>query len=311
MKHKKIRPHLLTNNTIDEKITVVGLSYKFLHDCYHAALTISWRRFIVFYILIFLFTNVVFAFFYAIFPHAINNSTNRILDAFFLSIQTMSTVGYGSISPNGNFSNFISSVEITFSMILNAVSTGLIFARFAKPISKIIFAEHAVISSHNGVSSLDIRVANGRKTVMLNVSVEVSLCSFHKDEQGRVCTKVENLPLTQDRIPVLKVLFEANHIINETSPLYHKTKEGLKKTNTVISVNITGIDEATGQSMYCYNIYDPEQVAMYSSFKELDCNQNDNRIFVNMTNFNEIQPDRSHQPIEPSVNTTIDTSTNK
>ncbi|CAI3936217.1 Low temperature requirement protein LtrA (function unknown) (LtrA) (PUBMED:8534098 [Commensalibacter communis] len=285
----KLRPHLLIDSSIHEQVVVSGFTYRVIHDFYHAALTVSWRKFIFFYVFIFLFINLIFAIFYSILPHEISNSGGRFIDAFFLSVQTMSTVGYGSISPNGDFANIVSSIEITFGIIVNALSTGLIFARFAKPMSKIIFAHHAVISCNNNAQSLDIRMANGRKTVLLDVNIEVFLCSLQKDAQDRIYRKIDRLPLIQSNIPIFQITFEVNHIIDEHSPLYRYNMQELLEKHSEIAIKITGLDEGTGQMIYCYHVYNFKKIPENYQFQELHYRKNNNTLFIDMKNFNIIE----------------------
>lgn len=289
MTQKNLRPHLLTQTDIHEKVTVSGFSYRTIHDFYHSALTVTWRRFIFSYVAIFLIMNMLFAILYSITPGEVSNSQGRFIDAFFLSIQTMSTLGYGSIAPNGDFANIISSIEIIFGIVLNALSTGLMFARFAKPMSKIIFAHHAVISMDNNAKSLDIRVANGRKTLLLDMNIEAFLCSLQKDAQNRTYRKIEKLPLIQSHIPIFRVTFEANHLIDELSPLYHHDMNELRQNRSEIAIKITGLDEGTGQMIYCYHVYTFKQIPENSKFQELTCKKENGVLNIDMKNFNVIQ----------------------
>jgi hypothetical protein len=52
------------------------------------------------------------------------------LDAFFFSVQTIATVGYGNMSPHGLYGNILTTVEIMSGIFLIAVMAGLIFVRF-------------------------------------------------------------------------------------------------------------------------------------------------------------------------------------
>lgn len=290
MNKKPLRPHLLADSSIHEKVVASGLSYRVIHDFYHSALTVSWRRFIFSYVVLFLVMNLGFALLYSLFPDEVTNSKGRFIDALFLSIQTMSTVGYGSIAPRGDFANIISSIEITFGIIVNALSTGLMFARFAKPMSKIIFSNHAVISTDNNARSLDIRIANGRKTPLLDVTIQAYLCSFQQDAQNRSYRKIVNLPLIQDRIPIFKVTFELNHIIDEFSPLFKHDLDELRQQHSEIAIKITGLDEGTGQMIFCYHVYNFRNVYDNYQFQPLSCEKQSNIVFVNMDNFNKMKP---------------------
>jgi Ion channel len=65
------------------------------------------------------------------------------LDALFFSIQTLATVGYGTMSAATLYRNIVSAIEIVCGLIFTAIITGLIFVRFSKPRPNILFADHA------------------------------------------------------------------------------------------------------------------------------------------------------------------------
>jgi inward rectifier potassium channel len=134
-------------------------------DPYHLALEMSWKAFAAAFLCAELGINIVFTLLYLANPGCIANARPGVFsDAFFFSIETLATVGYGVMAPATLYGHIISAIEIVCGMVFTAIMTGLLFVRFSKPRPKILFADHAVITTHNNGPALVVRIANGRLT---------------------------------------------------------------------------------------------------------------------------------------------------
>src|SRR6185437_11996444 len=136
---------------------------------YHLLFTISWKGFLGLVSLLYLVLNFVFALAYvACGPDALLGPGSGMLggrfsQAFFFSIQTFATIGYGQIGPNGLAANLLVTVEALIGLMYQALATGLLFARFARPTAAILFSRHAVIAPYAGIQALEFRIANQRR----------------------------------------------------------------------------------------------------------------------------------------------------
>lgn len=110
-------------------VTRVGIGSNFWTDLYHHALTTSWPRFMGWSTIAYFVVNLAFALLYRLCNARINNAADLdLLSLFFFSVQTLSTVGYGVMAPTGHMANALVSVEALLGMMINALSTGVVFA---------------------------------------------------------------------------------------------------------------------------------------------------------------------------------------
>jgi inward rectifier potassium channel len=144
-------PRLIARSRHDE-VLAIGLPRPWFRDLYHFALRISWARFLVLGIALYIAANALFALLYLIPGDAIANARpGSFADAFFFSIQTMATIGYGVMSPATFYANLLMTLETAVGLMLIAVATGLVFARFSRPTARVLFSRVAVVGPHNGV----------------------------------------------------------------------------------------------------------------------------------------------------------------
>jgi inward rectifier potassium channel len=139
-------------------------------DLYHIAIEMSWKGFALAFVGLEVGINIIFAQLYLASPGCIANARQgSFSDAFFFSIETLATVGYGTMVPVTLYGHSISAIEIVCGMVFIAIMTGLLFVRFSKPRPKILFADQAVVTSHNCSPTLMVRIANGRMTAFRQV----------------------------------------------------------------------------------------------------------------------------------------------
>ena len=139
-----------------------------LRDTYHLILNLSWPGFAGLVFGIYFLINVAFASLYMLNPHAVAEMRpGSFFDAFFFSVETLATVGYGHMYPDSFYGHLIAMLEIMVGMFGLAVITGLIFVRFARPTARIHFSKVAVVAPFDGVPNLMIRLANLRHQAMV------------------------------------------------------------------------------------------------------------------------------------------------
>src|SRR5207249_775298 len=166
---------LIARETADETLAL-GLPHPWFGDLYHFALRIPWWRFLLGGAVLYVAANAIFALLYLLQPSAILNARpGSFADAFFFSVQTMATVGYGQMSPATLYANLIVTIETAVGLGSFAVAAGLVFARFSRPTARILFSRVAVIGPYNGVPTLSFRLANQRRNQILQAEVGLTL----------------------------------------------------------------------------------------------------------------------------------------
>jgi inward rectifier potassium channel len=197
-----------------------GASRYDLHDPYHFAIALSWPKFALLFLCLNLAINVLFALLYIAQPGSIANARpGAFADAFFFSMETLATVGYGAMSPGTYYGHVIAAIEIITGMAFTAIMTGLTFVRFSRARAKILYAEKAVVAHYNGRPTLMIRIGNGRASLLTDVHARLSVLIGEHTHEGQFYRRVHDLKLSRSRLPMFALTWTIMHEIDETSPL--------------------------------------------------------------------------------------------
>ncbi len=149
------------------EIEARGLASGFWSDLYYRSMTVSWPGFFAGAAIIFIVLNSAFALLYSLGNQPVANAVpGRFLDLIYFSIETLATVGYGDMHPQTDYGHLVATVEIFTGMSFLAVMTGLVFSRFSRPRARFMFAQHPIVTAHEGQPTLMIRVANARHNII-------------------------------------------------------------------------------------------------------------------------------------------------
>ncbi len=174
-----------------------GVASYDLSDPYRVAIELSWKEFALAFLGLELGINIAFALLYLASPGCIANMRpGSFSDAFFFSIETLATVGYGTTAPATYYGHAVSAIEIVCGLVFTAIMTGLLFVRFSKPRPKILFADQAVVTSHNGPPTLMVRIANGRMTLLTNAVVRLGVVLLEESAEGHRLRQLHDLVLS-------------------------------------------------------------------------------------------------------------------
>ena len=220
------------------------------HDPYHFALSLSWKTFALVFIGTEAAINGFFALLYALQPASIaNQPVPGFLSAFFFSLETLATVGYGEMYPGTLYGHIVSSVEIVTGTVFTAIMTGLLFIRFSKPKARILYATHPVIATNNGKPTLMLRIGNARPNILHNVTLTMHTLVRTMSEEGQQQANIVELPLLRTRIPIFAVLYTMMHVIDETSPLFGLAEASEAFQSLRLFVTVSAKDPSIGQEV--------------------------------------------------------------
>ncbi len=267
-----------------------------LKDLYHDLLRVSWAAFALLFVGFYALVNALFGWIYFLLPqdqfdgfiHL--DGLQRFLESFFFSVQTFGTIGYGKVSPIGVAANFVVTAESCVGIFIVALMTGLIFARFAKPNSKIIFSDKAMIRSYDGVPCLMFRIANERQNHITEARVRVSLLI---DDPVHHFRSFKELTLEHETSPIFSLSWTICHDITETSPFYGLTREQLIARNAEWVVTFSGTDTTLSQKLYAKYSYVTEEVYPDHDFVDVMLRRPDGTLEIMLDQFNEIVPIQS------------------
>ena len=260
-------------------------------DLYHWLLVISWKQFLLIFTLFYFSLTLFFTPFYLMTGNGIANARpGSFTDAFFFSVHTLSTVGYGSMYPQTLPTHLIVVVEIFVGLLCIAILTGLMFARFAKPTARVLFSQVAVICPFEGVPTLMFRAANQRDNRILEARVQVSLVRDEITQEGFEIRRFYDLPLLRSQSPVFGLSWLVMHPINENSPFYQKTEAQLQEEKTELWVSLTGLDETFAQTIHTRYAYIATDILWNHRFVDIFSQQpGDDQWYVNLSIFHDTE----------------------
>lgn len=248
-----------------------GLSGFALRNFYHLLLTMAWWKFLVVVVGLYLSINVFFAVIFlacganSIVETSVAPIGNQFLRAFFFSVQTFGTIGYGTIAPIGTLSNTFVTVESIFSILLQALVTGMIFSRFSRPTARILFSEKAVVAPFQNGRALMFRLVNTRSSQLIEVAAQVSIARF-VEENGQIARRFEPLLLEREKVSFFPLAWTVVHSIDENSPLHNLSDEDLIESDAEILILMTAIDEDFAQTVHTRTSYKPPEIVWNAKF---------------------------------------------
>jgi inward rectifier potassium channel len=269
-----------------------GLAQNFWSDLYHRSMTVYWPVFFGTAAAIFIILNTFFAFLYWLGDAPIANiADNEPLGLFYFSVETLATVGYGDMHPQTHYGHFIATVEIFTGMSFLAVMTGLIFARFSRPRARFIFAEHPVVTIHQGQPTLMMRVANARQNTISQATARLWLLRMETTLEGHQYRRYYELLLDRREHPMFNLSWSIFHTIDETSPLYRVTAADLAAVEGAFALNVSGVDDSSAQHLYARQFYSYEDIRWSHRYRDISSVSKDGRLLIDYSVFHEIVPE--------------------
>lgn len=239
-------------------------------DLYHRLFTMSWPQFFGLFGGFYVVFNLVFAAIYLLDRGGIANARpGSFGDAFFFSVQTMATVGFGDLHPADLFTNIVATVEILLGITLIAIATALIFSRFSRPTARVMFSDNAVVSRFDDVPTLMFRAANRRRNQILEAQVTVSVLRDEVTAEGHTMRRFHDLALARARNPSFSLSWTVMHPIVAGSPLHGMTPDALEAQNAMIIVTVTGIDETFSATIHARHVYPTAAIAWNHRFADI------------------------------------------
>ena len=239
-------------------------------DLYHVLLTLSWVKLFAVVGAGYIVTNIIFAFLYVAAGNGIENmQEGNFFDAFFFSVQTMATIGYGAMYPKTLFANTLVAIEALLGLVGVSVGSGLVFARFSLPKARVMFSRIAVVTPYNGIPTFMFRVANERQSWILEAQVNVSVIISEITEEGEAMRRFYKLPLFRNQSSLFALTWTVMHPINESSPLYGITLEEMQEKEMEILITITGIDQTVSDNIHAHHSYIPTEILWNHKFVDI------------------------------------------
>ena len=251
-----------------------GLQRISTRNLYHFLLTMSWARFLGLVLLLYFLSNIVFALIYASLGEATLIDTSEIptesifIRAFFFSVQTFATIGYGTIHPVGIMPNLIVTLESYYSLLVNALITGLVFARFSRPTAKIIFSENAIIAPYRGGKGFMFRLVNSRRSQLFEAKAQLVFTRMI-EKDGIIKRRFDALELERESVSFVPLSWTIVHPIDENSPMYNLTKEDFARDDAEVLIVLSATDETFAQTVHTRSSYKTKEIKFGYKFSNI------------------------------------------
>ncbi len=239
---------------------------------YHALITMSWRKFNVIVFTYFVIINVFFAGCYyfsgmdGLIGWAAASEKDKFMEAFFFSTQTLSTVGFGRISPGNNISSSIAAIESLVGLLGFALATGLLYGRFSRPVARLIFSKNAIIAPFKGGTAFQFRLANKmRNSQIIDMNCRVTLAKL-ETENGVKIRRFRPIELELKNIIFFPMSWTINHPINEDSPLWGMCAQDMKDADLEFLISLNGFDDTFSQNVNTRYSYTHEELIYGAKF---------------------------------------------
>jgi inward rectifier potassium channel len=284
------RPVSLIKSPRGSRPIIKGQDHGRFVDFYHGILTASWPGFVARLLVLFLVVNLIFAVLYVSDPGGIANARpGNFADAFFFSVQTLGTLGYGVMAPKTLYTNVLVTAESFAGILIIALFAGMIFARFSRPIARVLFSKTAVVTQFDGTPVLMFRAANQRGNSILDASVTVSLAGNYTTREGIIMRRFQELKLTRSSNPLFALSWTVMHPIDEASPLRDLGPAEMIEHDMEIVVMLSGMDETIADRIYARYSYLPEDILWHRRFVDVvSITQNGQRM-VDLNHFHDTE----------------------
>ena len=274
----------------DSGIDVVNPPRVRLDDLYHLLLRSPWWVTLLAIGTLVLLVNLLFAVVYLLTGGIANARPGSFVDAFFFSVQTVGTVGYGTLYPVSVAANLAVTAETIASLLVAAISTGLVFSKFSIPTARLEFARDAVVFLYDSRPTLAVRLSNTRRNYILEAQVRVTLVRAEVTKEGVSFYRMYDLQLVRDRSPALGRSWQVMHPIGPESPLHGATEASIRGQDLELMVTVMGVDGTSAQTIHGRHTYLPGQIRFGFRYGDMLRNKPDGRLELDYSKLHEITP---------------------
>jgi len=284
-----IKNQQLINKDGSPNVKRIGLPFFNTANNYHTLITMSWTKFWIMVISGYVVLNFIFALIYMSFgPGSLDGSSgnaafNHFWDAFFFSAQTISTVGYGHISPRGMAANSVAALESMMGLLAFALATGLLYGRFSRPSAQIIYSKNILVAPYlESGKGIMFRLANLRRNILIDLEIEI-IFSFNEVANGKVMRRFYPLEVERRKVSVLTMNWTIVHPLDENSPLVDMTQDDLEKSEAGFAILLRAFDDTFSQTVHSRTSYQYHEIVWGAKFKPVFDRDEEGRIVLDLS----------------------------
>ena len=269
-----------------------GISRFDMRDPYHLAIALTWPQFLAALLALYLFVNVAFATLFWLVPGSVANARpGSFADAFFFSIETLATVGYGEMYPATLYGHVVVATEIACGLAFTAILTGLTFVRFSRPRAKLVFAPNPVVAMHNGKPTLMVRIGNGRAAVLADATAKLNVLLSETSADGKLFHRAQELRLQRAHIPFFPLFWTLMHVLDERSPLHGYNAARVIEADAQVFVALEARDPTPATVVHDVRAYAPEDIRFGMRYTDAVTTAEDGTPVLDLTKIGLLEPD--------------------
>jgi len=280
----------LRANIAGREVIMRGIGRAVFQDLYHYLMTVSWPQLFGVIAGFFLVFDFLFGCLYYLVPDCVANlNPPGFAGAFFFSVETLATVGYGDMHPDSLYGHTIAMIEMFVGLMMLALVTGIMFARFSRPRARFLFARVAVVRPVDGRRTLVFRAANERQNVVQEASAKLRMVRDEVTVEGLQLRRIRDLALIRDQQPAFFVGWTIMHVIDASSPLSGETEESLRRSGASFILSVSGTDETTGHTLMARHEYASAAILWNKAFQDVLDRSDDGVLHIDYTRFHTVE----------------------
>jgi inward rectifier potassium channel len=269
----------LINKDGNFNVKLINQPFTAWFNLYNRLIIMPWPRFAFMIFNYFLIVNLIFGTIYYLIgtEHLAGliakNRLQEFSESFFFSAQTLTTVGYGRISPVGFTTSLVAAFESLLGLLGFALATGLLYGKFSRPVAHIAYSKKALISPYLDAQAFMFRIINERSHQLIEVSTEVVLSRLEKKEDQSLMRKYYPLKLERNKVNFFPSNWTLVHPITQDSPLFGMTEQDLDESETEVLILVKGFDDAFSQNVNSRNSYTSDEIVWNAKFDNMQENK--------------------------------------
>ncbi|MEO7034775.1 MAG: ion channel [Polyangiaceae bacterium] len=284
------------------RFDVRNLDQRWFTDMYHYMLAVTWRRLLALFFAVYIGTNAVFAFLFWVGGNDISNARpGSYADAFWFSVQTYATIGYGGMAPASTYAHVLVTLEAFVGMMAMALGTGIVFSKFSRPKARVAFSDNIVVHVRNGRPVLEFRVANQRRGSLSDGLMKFSVVKDEVTAEGQPMRRGHPLELERSQMPVLSLAWNLIHVLDEKSPLYGFAPDRVERISGFIAI-LSAHDDTSSDTVHARHFYALEDVLHNVRFVDMiDSKSVPGVISIDHAKLNDVGPIPLSSLVPPAV----------
>lgn len=261
------------------------------HDVYYGFLVLPWSAFFLSLAGLYLLLNLGYAVLLASRPGSIHGAQpGSLIDAFFFSVETMSTVGFGEMYPATLYGHVIVTMDVVTGVLLVPLATGLMIAKFTLPVARVMFSRNAVVNRFDGAPTLMFRVAAIRENQIIEARMKLTLLRDEETVEGHRYRRMLDLSLVRDASPFFALSWTVMHPIDDASPFHGMGPDECRSQAAQLVAVLTGIDSTTSSTVYARHGYTYADILFDHAFEDVMEVKEDGSVKIDLGRFHRTRP---------------------